>query len=186
MTVDISQFMKYIRSSVGKMDGLLSGLLEVSRLGRVRPRTEKLDMNWLMGAVMDSFRFRLRTEKVKTEVADLPECSGDLQQINMLFSNLIDNAIKYMDPERKGEISVSGWTENGRAVYCVKDNGIGIAPKYQEKIFDLFHQVGPDRASGEGLGLYIIRRILDAHGGSIHVESEPGVGSKFCVSLPGA
>jgi signal transduction histidine kinase len=101
-----------------------------------------------------------------------------------LFSNLIENALKYLDSERSGVINVSGRKENGHSVYYVEDNGIGISPKYQEKIFEIFYQLEPSKEEGEGLGLAIASKIVQSHSGKIWVESEIGKGSKFVVSLP--
>ena len=92
--------------------------------------------------------------------------------------------MKFLDPERRGVIRISGRAEKERVVYCVKDNGIGIAEKDKDAIFEIFHKLNPDDKRGEGLGLVIVKKILDRHGGKIWVESEPGKGSKFFVSLP--
>jgi signal transduction histidine kinase len=96
----------------------------------------------------------------------------------------LDNALKYLDDSRPGMIHIYGKIDNGQSIYCVEDNGVGIASEHQNKIFEVFHRLEPDKKSGEGLGLTIVRRILDRHNGKIWVESELGKGSKFFVSLP--
>jgi signal transduction histidine kinase len=83
-------------------------------------------------------------------------------------------------------IQISAKIEDGQSVYCVEDNGAGIAMDHQGKIFEIFHRLEPEKKGGEGLGLTIVRRILDRHNGKVWVESEPGKGSKFFVSLPSA
>ena len=118
-------------------------------------------------------------------VGDLPPCQGDPAQLDQVFSNLLGNAIKYLDPGRPGVISVTGRADLDRCVYCVEDNGVGIDPKHQEIIFELFHRLDPHASDGEGLGLTIVRQILGRMDGEVWVESRPGVGSRFYVALPG-
>jgi signal transduction histidine kinase len=101
-----------------------------------------------------------------------------------VFSNLIENALKYLGNGKSGLIRISGYQEDGQSVYCIEDNGIGIEPEYRDKIFEIFHQLEPQNSSGEGLGLTIVQRILQRHHGKIWLESEPGTGSKFYISLP--
>jgi signal transduction histidine kinase len=105
--------------------------------------------------------------------------------LDHVLTNLISNAIKYLDPAKEGKIKISGKVEDGMSIYCVEDNGIGIAPGHQRKVFEIFHRLNPEGSvSGEGLGLTIVTRILDRLGGKIWLESEEGHGSKFFVSLP--
>lgn len=182
---DIPEAIKFILTSSSKMDTLLSGLLRISRMGRVTLTIKRLDMNELMTNVIGAFEYKIKEEKVKVQIGELPSSKGDNTQINQIFSNLIDNALKYLDSDREGIIKISGKNENEHIVYCLEDNGIGIVESHQDKVFEIFHRLNPvDSVAGEGLGLTIVRRILDRHGGKIWVESEPGKGSKFFVSLP--
>lgn len=181
---DIPESVKYIDASVVKMDALLSGLLRLSRSGRTELEMEKLDMNRLVSDVLNTLEYQFKEQGARHEAAELPPCSGDDKHINQVFSNLIGNALKYLDPERPGAISISGYKKNGQVVYCVEDNGIGIPPEHLGKIFDIFHQVQRGKG-GEGLGLSIVKKIVERHNGKVWVESEFGKGSKFFVSLPG-
>ena len=167
------------------MSSLLAGLLQVSRVGSKEVEIKPLDMNQTINNVRHSMEFQINEAGAELVIEELPDCLGDGDMINQVFSNLIGNALKYLDPERKGKISIHGHIADGNSIYCVEDNGIGIEPEHQRKIFELFHRLNPeDSAGGEGLGLTIITRILDRLNGSIRVESEPGKGSKFFVSLP--
>ena len=179
---DIPEALKFILASSSKMDTLLSGLLRISRMGRVVLTIKRLDMNKLMADVVGVFEYKIKEAGITLHVDELPSCSGDEVQISQVFSNLLDNALKYLDPDRKGVIRISGTKQ---LVYCVEDNGIGVKMNHQNKIFEIFHRLNPgDSVAGEGLGLTIVSKILDRHGGKIWIESEPGKGSKFFVSLP--
>ncbi|ODS30374.1 MAG: two-component sensor kinase [Candidatus Scalindua rubra] len=185
LEVDIPDALRFIVTSSSKMDTLLSGLLRVSCVGRVVLTIEQLDMNKLISNVIETYGYKIKETNVILQVDELPSCRGDKAQINQVFSNLIDNAFKYLDHHGEGIIKISGRKENEHNVYCLEDNGIGIAERHQDKIFQIFHRLNPgDGVVGEGLGLTIVRKILDLHGGKIWVESEPGKGSKFFVSLP--
>ena len=180
---DIPHAFQYILASSSKMDSLLSSLLRLSRLGRDILNIRRLDMNKLMSQVVSSFKFQIREAGVTVKVEELPPCHGDETQLNQVFSNLLDNALKFLDPGKSGRIRISGKAEKGQVTYCIEDNGIGIADKDRERIFEIFCRLNPDASAGEGLGLAIVRKILDRHGGKVWVESEPGKGSRFFVSL---
>jgi chemotaxis family two-component system sensor kinase Cph1 len=181
---DIPEAFQYILASISKMDSLLSGLLRLSRLGRAALNIKNLDMNKLVLDITKSFEYQVKEKGVTLKINKLPPCLGDETQINQVFSNLIDNALKYLDPTQTGAIKISGRKENGHAVYYIKDNGIGIAPEHQERIYEIFHRLNPAATQGEGLGLTVTRKILERHTGKIWVESEPGRGSKFIITLP--
>jgi len=180
---EMPESINYIVASAKKMDSLLSGLLKLSRSGSVEMTITDCDMNRIVKDVLNTLGYQLVIAEVKCKISELPSCRGDERQVNQIFSNLIGNAIKYLDPERPGMIKVNGTREKKLSVYCVEDNGIGIEHNDLQRIFDLFHQIRPDK-EGEGIGLSIVKKIIDRLGGDIWIESEPGKGSKFYVSLP--
>ncbi len=181
---DIPDALRFILASSSKMDSLLSGLLHLSRMSRVNLATEQLDMNRLISDVIATHEYKIKETKTTCQVEELPSCSGDEVQINQVFSNLLDNALKYLDSDRKGIIRISGRSDNRRTIYCLEDNGIGIEEKQQEKVFEIFHRLNPcDSVIGDGLGLAIVQQILSRHGGKVWVESESGKGSKFFVQM---
>jgi two-component system, chemotaxis family, sensor kinase Cph1 len=181
---EVPEMLKYILISVSKIDSLLSGLLRISRLGRATLNINNIDMNELMTNVIGAFEFQIKQAGVTLTVDDLPPCIADEEQINQVFSNLLNNALKYLDQKRVGTIHITGRNEAGESIYSIEDNGLGIAPEHQERIFDMFYRLNPNTTPGEGLGLNIVRKVLDRHNGKVWVESEYQKGSKFFISLP--
>jgi len=181
---DMCSALLHIRNSTRQMDTLIKGLLKLSRSGRAALIITPLNMNELIARLVSNMEFQTREAGVELHITELPPCKGDAVQLMQVFSNLIDNALKYMNAQRAGVITVSGTIEKERSVYCVEDNGIGIAVLHQEKIFELFHRLDPSKSEGEGLGLTIVRQILERLDGNIRVESKPDQGSRFYVSLP--
>lgn len=181
---EIPVSLSFILSSVAKMDVLLKGLLRLSRLGRASLDIKPLDMNKLLRDVAKNLNFILRENSASLSIRKLPPCHGDWNQLNQVFTNLIQNAIKYRDPDRPCRITVTGADEDGWHIYTVEDNGLGINPEHRDKIFEIFHRLEPDKTEGEGLGLTIVTRIIQKHNGNISVESALGEGSRFIVKLP--
>jgi PAS domain S-box-containing protein len=184
--VTIPQALKFINAGVSKMDSLLAGLLRYSRLGRVALNIRPLNMDAMLAEILAAMKFQLDEVKAEVRVEPLPACLGDNVQTSQVFGNLLDNALKYRDPARPLRVTITGEVRDGQAVYRVADNGIGIAPEYQAKVFEIFHRLNPDATVGEGLGLTIAQRVLERQKGRIWVEGRDGEGSTFFVSLPAA
>jgi len=180
---DIAESFHYISSSSTKMDNLLTGLLSLSRLGRQKLNITKLDANALVKDVISNYEYEIKEKDIELTIDELPGCYGDELQINQVFLNLIGNAVKYLDPDRPGRIKVFGEKRNGQVHYYVEDNGIGIPQQQKKRIFDLFHQNNPQK-SGIGLGLNIVKQIMEKHNGKIEFESKANQGATFKITLP--
>ncbi|MBC8218190.1 MAG: PAS domain S-box protein [Planctomycetes bacterium] len=183
---DIPGALDFILTSATKMDSLLSGLLDVCHLNQAVIKIEPVDMDAMMAGVAASIGYQIEKADVKVDIEQLPHCLGDTSQINRVFTNLLTNALKFLPESRPGHIRIHGRNQGNQSIYCVEDNGIGIAPEHLEKIFEIFYQLEPEKRQGEGIGLAIVRRIIDRHNGKVWAESRPGAGSKFFVALPGA
>jgi PAS domain S-box-containing protein len=181
---DIPRALRFIEGSVAKMDALLSGFLRFSRLGRVALQIQPLAVEKIVGGALQALKFQIEEAGASVEVGELPGCLGDPTLVGQVFSNLLDNALKYRSTERPCRIRVSGHVKDGQTIYAVEDNGIGIAAEHQPKVFELFHRLDPKKSDGEGMGLTIAQRILERQRGRIWVESRAGEGSTFFVALP--
>ena len=180
----IPQALKFINAGVSKMETLLAGLLRYSRLGRVALTIRPLNVNGMLAEILAAMTFQLEEARAEVRVEALPTCLGDTAQTSQVFANLLDNALKYRHPERPLRVAITGQLIDGHVVYSVADNGVGIAPEHQAKVFEIFHRLNPDSTQGEGLGLTIAQRVLERQNGKIWVESRSGEGSTFFVSLP--
>jgi signal transduction histidine kinase len=175
----------FIKSSSLKMDALINGLLRLSRAGRAPLSIQPLDMNAMLHEIVGTLTIQAQQANATVTMGDLPPCLADSAQINQVFTNLIDNAIKYRDPARPLSITVTGGLHGQRARYDVADTGLGIAEEFQPKVWQLFHRLDPNGSvSGEGLGLTLVQRLLDRLRGQITLKSTPGEGSCFTVELP--
>jgi PAS domain S-box-containing protein len=174
-----------ITSATDKMQDLLHDLLELSRIGRMMNPSETIQFEDLLHDALDIVHGQLEAGHITVLTqSNLPAVHGDRQRLTEVLQNLLDNAIKYMgdQPDPRIEIGEHG-EEAGRPIFFIKDNGIGIAPEYHERIFGLFNKLDA-MSEGTGVGLALVKRIVEVHGGRIWVESEPGKGSTFYFTLP--
>jgi len=174
-----------IQEAVYKMQRLLNELLELSRIGRMVNPPQATPFSDLVDEAMDVVQGRLEERKVTVHTQpNMPIIHGDKPRLVEVLQNLLDNAAKYMgnQPHPHIEIGQRG-EENGNFVFYIQDNGIGIAPEHHERIFGLFNKLDPT-AEGTGVGLALVKRIIEIHGGRIWVESEAEKGSTFYFTLP--
>jgi signal transduction histidine kinase len=184
LKVEIDESLDFILRSVAKMDTLVNTLLELSRI-ETRAHVERaVDTAKMMDEVLGAFHYQITEKKIRVGVAPLPVISGDAVRLNQVFSNLIDNAIKYMGPCPDPCIDVGCDARGDVYRFFVRDTGLGIRPEDRDKVFRLFTRVGNHSVAGDGVGLAAVRKIVEKHGGKIWVESEPGAGSTFYFTLP--
>ncbi len=181
---DLPEAIRFIQTSTAKMDRLITAILRLSREGRRVLTPERIDMARLLGGIADSVRRIADAAGAQVIIGDVPALTSDRLAMEQIFSNLIENALKYPQPGRPGQVAVSGGTEGGWARYAVADNGRGVAPRDLERIFELFRRAGPQDTQGEGIGLAHVKALLRRMGGTIVCESTPGTGSTFTVRLP--
>jgi signal transduction histidine kinase len=178
--------MARIRAAADRMDRLLRELLELSRVGRADRPPEAAPFADLVREARSLVDGRLRERGVRVEVAeDLPTVHGDRQRLVEVLQNLLDNAAKFMGDQPDPRIEVGVRRDHGQPIFFVRDNGRGIEPRYHEKVFGLFDRLDPTD-EGTGVGLALVKRIVEVHGGRVWIESEGlGAGATFCFTLPG-
>jgi len=160
------------------------GLLELSRIDSRTSTAQPVDLAQQVDDVVTSLRHSIDTRGIDVQVDPLPVVVGDPLRIHQVFGNLIDNAVKYMQPAGAAQIHVGMAPGAETPCFFVRDTGIGIRPEDQPKIFRLFSRVGDHGVAGDGLGLTAVKKILEKQGGKIWVESALGRGSTFWFTLP--
>jgi signal transduction histidine kinase len=181
---DLPEAVRFIRASTAKMDTLINAILKMSREGRRELNLEPVDLEKLFASTAASVRHQVDEAGARFELAArAPTIVSDRVALEQIFGNLVDNAVKYLSPDRPGVIKVQV-KETDRVQITVTDNGRGIAPQDHERIFELFRRSGAQDRPGEGIGLAHVRALVRRLGGDITVQSQLGEGAAFQVSLP--
>ncbi|MBR0878923.1 signal transduction histidine kinase [Bradyrhizobium japonicum] len=184
LSADFSEALGFIKSSIAKMDRLISAILNLTREGRREFVPEKIDTRELIEAIVSTLAHQSAEAQAEIHVAPLPDLVSDRLALEQIFSNLIDNAIKYLKAGAPGEIRIRGRTKLGYAIFEISDNGRGIDPKDHQRIFDLFRRAGTQDKPGQGIGLAHVRALVRRLGGTMSVSSELNTGSTFTITLP--
>ena len=176
-----------IVAAADKMHRLLEDLLELSRVGRVVHPPEDVPLGELAREAVELVKGHLGQSRVAVDIApDLPVVRADRRRLLEVLQNLVENAAKFAAGQREPRISIGARRDGEEPVFFVRDNGRGIEPRFLEKVFDLFEKLDP-AVEGTGVGLALVRRIVEAHGGRVWAESDgPGHGATFCFTLPQA
>lgn len=182
---DIPEALGFIHSSVEKMDKLTSAILDLSRIGRRQYRKEAVDVNAMVKRCMDSLAFEMQEKGVEYVVDDFPGVVTDPLALEQIFSNLLDNAVKYLDPKRKGKIAVEHKLLPGEHRFSIVDNGRGIGENDRSRVFDIFRRAANSGdVRGIGMGMAYVKAMVRKLGGRIWFESTIDKGSTFYFTLP--
>jgi PAS domain S-box-containing protein len=182
LTGDLTESTGFIRNAVRHLGNIIDGLLRLSRIGRVEYEALPVDVNVVVADILGAMHASVNESGATVQVRPLPVVVGDKNAIGQIFANVVGNALKSFDERRPGVIQISA-SSDANPVFAIQDNGVGIPLESQSKIFQVFQQVHQSKARGEGMGLAIVRRIVERHGGRIWFESKPGVGTTFYFTL---
>jgi PAS domain S-box-containing protein len=183
---DTSTALEFIKTSATRFSELIEGLLSISRCGRHQLQLESIDTFSLATFLVENLKFQIKQKGIEVIIKkDMPNCWGDQSQIAQVFQNLIDNAVKFIPENKGGRIVISGEQTNQWNEYHFLDNGIGIEPRHHKKIFQIFHRLHLKKdMDGEGLGLSIVRRVVENHGGEIELKNPKNGGCEFIIRIP--
>jgi len=187
---DMLESVRYILTAVSRLGNIIDALLRLSRAGRVEYQWQRVDVDAVVHRVVDAMRGTTAAKGAQVSVGALPPAWGDPTAVEQIFGNLLGNALNYLDPGRPGRIEIGAESTaeepspGAPITYWVRDNGLGIPEKYQPKLFVAFQRLHGDVASGEGIGLALVRRMVERHGGKIRAESREGSGTIFFLTLP--
>ncbi|MFM0131525.1 sensor histidine kinase [Paraburkholderia sediminicola] len=187
---DIGEALHFLQTAVLRASHIIDALLRLSRVGRVEYRQQKVEVRDIVPRVVDAMQGSIRARRAHVIVEDLPAVWGDPTALEQVFANLIGNAVNYLDPAREGRIEI-GTTPappgvHSLRIFYVRDNGLGIPAVALPRLFNAFQRLHGNVAAGEGIGLALVRRVVERHGGRVWAESKESTGTTFYLSLPEA
>ncbi|MBV9470696.1 MAG: hypothetical protein JOZ57_15765, partial [Abitibacteriaceae bacterium] len=189
LTEEALQYLHMVRDNAQQMNHLIDDLLAFSRLSRQPLKKRPVDLAALVQEVMTDLQAAEPAHPIETHIGELPVCQGDPALLKQVFVNLLSNALKYSRKRGKTIIEV-GWcegNETGEPIYYVKDNGVGFDMKYAPNLFGVFQRLHrAEEYEGTGVGLAIVQRIIQRHGGRVWADAELGKGATFFLTLPPA
>jgi len=186
---DITESVQYIQTAVTRLSSIIDALLRLSRAGSVEYQPKLVEVAPVIHRIVEAMRGTITERGAEVVVMDLPPVWADPTALEQIFANLIGNAVNYLDPTRPGKIEVGSVSRDIEDIekaltFYVKDNGLGIAEAYLPKVFAIFQRLHGNVAVGEGVGLALVRRVVERHGGKVWVESVEAEGSTFFVAFP--
>jgi len=183
---DMRESSAFMENAVAHLGRIVDALLRLSRLGRVEYEYSFTNVSEIVKSVVRSLQGTIQEKGAQIIVKDLPSVWADPSAIEQIFANLISNALRYSDPTRRPRIEIGGSSDpaEGLARYYVKDNGLGIPEHAIRDVFTAFRRFHPEAGPGEGMGLVMVRRVVERHNGKIRVESKVGQGTLFSLEFP--
>ena len=181
---EIPESFDFIDSSASVMERLVSSIMELARIGARKMMLVEIESAGLIEEKLKSMQHQIEEMNVDVKVNSLPSVVADLMSLDQIFGNILSNAIKYLDPDRRGVIEISGERRFGDTLFKVEDNGIGIPDYGRKKVFALFRRVVGKDIPGEGIGLAFVKALVERHEGEIWFESEEGKGTTFFFTIP--
>jgi PAS domain S-box-containing protein len=182
---DATRMLSVIHSSTEMMEVLINDLLSFSRVASNAMVLSEIDMDKLVSEVWDEIRQANKERKLKLKITKMLPGYGDLNLIRQVLINLISNAVKFTKDRKQGIVEISSYKESDKNVYCFKDNGAGFDMAYYNKLFGVFQRLhSHEEYEGTGVGLAIVQRIVQRHGGRVWAEGEVDKGATFCFTLP--
>ena len=181
---DVPEALDFIDVSTSAMERLISHILTLSRIGNRTLSPVEINTNEFVKNKLKMYQYQIENKKVRVTVKELPVVVADESALDQIFGNIITNAINYLDPERPGEIEISGEPWEDAVLFRVKDNGRGIAEEDKRKVFEFFRRgKHANTVPGEGMGLPYVKALLERHRGEIWFESKEGIGTTFYFTL---
>lgn len=184
LSEDFTEALGFIKSSIAKMDRLISAILNLTREGRREFEPVRIETRELIEGIVATVAHQAAEAEAQIRIEPLPNIVSDRLALEQIFSNLIENALKYLKTGVPGDIQVRGRTKLGFAIFEITDNGRGIDPKDHQRIFELFRRAGTQDKPGQGIGLAHVRALVRRLGGTLSVASELHNGSTFTITLP--
>jgi PAS domain S-box-containing protein len=176
--------LRFISSSVERMDRLTAAILKLSRIGHRAITISRVSSREIVESIIESLSSQFTHQQVVVEIGDLPELDTDPLALDQILGNIITNAAHYLDPQRSGKIRIAARQTETETVFEIEDNGRGIRQQDYDRVFAPFRRAGQVTVEGEGMGLAYVRALLRRLGGQIDFTSQVGVGTTFTVVLP--
>jgi len=178
------QYIYFAVDGAKRMRQIILDLLEYSRVGRFEGKPEEVNLNEVLKEILSLYKKQIEETSATIDVSDLPVLRGFRSPLRQLFQNLVSNALKYQDKNVKPVIQIESEEMPDHWKFSIKDNGIGIEPEYYERIFNIFQRLhNKEEYSGTGIGLAIVKKIVDAMGGKIWIKANEQKGSIFIFTI---